>query len=91
MSKDVQETDTYIDRPIPNKMIFGSEVKKSSPIKKAHKFDSEDVKSLSNTHVFDRNHEPIDSDANKNIRKSMNNIKVADNNNSSGFTEEGKK
>ena len=28
--------------------------------------------------MFDRNHEPISSDANKNIRKSMNSIKLAD-------------
>ena len=86
-STDAKEHDNYIDRPIPNKMTFGSEVKKSSPIKKVNKFESDDAKSLSNTHVFDRNHEPIDSDVNKNIRKSMNNIKMADNINSSSWTE----
>lgn len=85
ISTDVKQPTNYIDRTAANQ-AFGSEAKKTSPTTNDSKLDADDIKSLSNTHVFDRNREPISSDANKNIRKSMNSIKVADNMQPNSYT-----
>lgn len=60
----------------------------TSPKHKVHKLESDDVRLLSNTHMFERGHEPMDSAANRNIRKSMNNIKLSDSMHSNSAVDE---
>lgn len=43
-------------------------------IRQPPKFNEDEVKMLSNTHIFENRHETIDSTSNSHIRKSMNNL-----------------
>jgi hypothetical protein len=43
-------------------------------IRQPPKFNEDEVKMLSNTHIFENRHETIDSTSNQHIRKSMNNL-----------------
>jgi hypothetical protein len=56
--------------------LYDSEKRATKPKLRSHEVAEEEMKVLSNTHIFDRQHETIDEVGNQNNRKSMNNLQI---------------
>lgn len=66
-------------RNVKGKILFDSErkdTKTETKVRHAPKFNEDEIKMLSNTHIFEKPHEAIDSGMNQQTRKSMNNLHI---------------